>query len=215
MKLKFIASAVVALIAFPSMAAHCPEFSIHQQYYNGDEIQKDGAFFRAQNDPHKGVDVSSSWFWQSIPECQSGLSQIRLEHPHRFLAGVKTDEILAGDGITNYTSINQNQVYVANKTEGTYFQTYVRPTDVTLSDRFSVGRSETKIRAGSLKFEESIYGKQDSTTVDAQSVKTSFVEAEKMIMAPMAVIGDRDIMAYIKSLEARIADLEAKLAQQP
>ncbi|GLQ74303.1 hypothetical protein [Vibrio penaeicida] len=214
MKLKLLTSTLIALFSFPALADNCPNFSEHKQYINGDEIQKDGAFYKAKNDPQKGTDVSSSWFWESIPECRRGLTTVLHDHPQRFRNGITSQRILSGDGMTNYTEINPNIVYVANKMEGGQHETLVRATDVTLKNKFSVGRTETSLKAGSLKFEEFIYGKQSATTVDAESVTTSLVEADKMLMTPMAIIGGRNVMAYIQSLEARISDLESKLAQK-
>ncbi len=224
MTLKQIVTATLALIALPTLSTpafaylndvkHCPQFSPHLEYINGDQIQKDGAFYEAQNDPKKGTDIYSSWFWKSIPECTRGLAMKIEPHPQRFLGDLFADRFTLGDGIVTFSQLTQNGINVAFKAEGGQYESWVMPAQVELTEKFSQGHYKTSINTKSIQLVENIRGDQNMTVIDAQKVKTDVVEAETILFAPTAIIGDRNVIAYIESLEARIADLEAKLATQ-
>ncbi|MCG7497856.1 hypothetical protein MHO82_13380 [Vibrio sp. Of7-15] len=211
MKLKLIASGIIGLLSFPLFAADCPMFNPNTQYVNGDQIQVSGSFYQAQNNPHKGAEVTSSWYWENIPECTKGLTTLRHEHPQRFLEGVKTPEVIAGDGITTYTQLTQNSLNVVVQLEGGKFKTHVKPANVVLTEQLSMSHSKAQVRADKIELVQEMPTKTDVTKVEAKGVVTPLVEAEKMLITPMAIVGGRNVMAYIASLEARIAELEAKL----
>lgn len=210
MKLQLIASGIISLLSFPLFAADCPTFNPNTQYVNGDQIQESGSFYQAQNTPHKGAEVTSSWYWENIPACTEGLTTLRHEHPQRFLNGVKTPEVVAGDGMTTYTQLTQNSVNVIVQLEGGAYKTHVRPANLVLTEKFTMGNSKAELGADSIELVQVTPTKTDVTKVEAKGVVTPFVEAEKMLITPMAIVGGRNVMAYIASLEARIAELEAK-----
>ncbi|MCG3862619.1 MULTISPECIES: hypothetical protein [unclassified Photobacterium] len=199
---------LLALVSIPSVAATCPQYDPQQQYINGDEIQKDGAFYRAQNTPQKGTNVNSSWFWENISECQYGLNTKRTERPHDFESSVTANRFLSGNGLTNYTEITQDSIYVTNKMEGGQSETMVNSTELTIKhDPVSFANYETKLKASGLQFQERVYGQESLTTLNAGGLTTPLIEADKLI------INGASVLDYIQSLELRISTLEEQLAQ--